>query len=253
MKIILSLSFLFFCPGIFAQQQNIYFGTDQFDISVSSQHILEHWLAKNPTAVIDRIFGYCDSRGTDAYNDTLSVKRAKTIFEFLAHKKAVFSKDFEIQGLGENFDPSGRLAENRKVIIFYTIPKPGKLATDISSAQIGDKIKLDNLYFFNLSDRIVPESRQTLSELLAVLENNSNIKIEIQGHICCQTAHDTDYSYISTARAKAIYNYLIANGIASDRLSYKGFGVSRPIHPIPEKTPKEEDENRRVEIEVISN
>lgn len=36
-------------------------------------------------------------------------------------------------------------------------------------------------------------------------------------------------------------------------MTFKGFGVSRPIHKIPEKSEAEADENRRVEILIIEN
>jgi hypothetical protein len=54
-------------------------------------------------------------------------------------------------------------------------------------------------------------------------------------------------------RRKAIYNYLIGQKINRKRLSYKGFGTSKPLHPIPEKSSQEEEENRRVEILIMEN
>ena len=81
------------------------------------------------------------------------------------------------------------------------------------------------------------------------MEENPKLKIEIQGHICCQTAGDLND--VSTARARAIYNFLLRNKIDRKRMSFKGYGTSRPIHPIPEKTEQEEDENSRVEILIV--
>ena len=80
---------------------------------------------------------------------------------------------------------------------------------------------------------------------------NPKLKIEIQGHICCKKITDPDD--VSAARAKAIYTYLIQNKIDKKRLTYKGYGVIRPIHPIPEKNTQEEEENRRVEIMIVEN
>jgi outer membrane protein OmpA-like peptidoglycan-associated protein len=34
-------------------------------------------------------------------------------------------------------------------------------------------------------------------------------------------------------------------------MTFKGYGTSQPIHPIPEKTEQEENENRRVEILIV--
>jgi flagellar motor protein MotB len=36
-------------------------------------------------------------------------------------------------------------------------------------------------------------------------------------------------------------------------MSYKGFGTTRPIYPIPEKNEIEANENRRVEIMIVEN
>jgi flagellar motor protein MotB len=63
----------------------------------------------------------------------------------------------------------------------------------------------------------------------------------------------SDLNDVSTARARAIYNFLIRNKISRKRLAYKGFGTSMPIHKIPERTEEEADENRRVEIMILEN
>jgi outer membrane protein OmpA-like peptidoglycan-associated protein len=36
-------------------------------------------------------------------------------------------------------------------------------------------------------------------------------------------------------------------------MTFKGYGVSKPVHPIPEKNAQEEDDNRRVEILIVEN
>jgi outer membrane protein OmpA-like peptidoglycan-associated protein len=54
-------------------------------------------------------------------------------------------------------------------------------------------------------------------------------------------------------RAKAVYNYLLRQKINRNRLSFKGFGNTQPIFPIPEKTEAERDANRRVEIQIVEN
>jgi flagellar motor protein MotB len=87
-------------------------------------------------------------------------------------------------------------------------------------------------------------------ELLLVLQRNPQMKIEIHGHLCCMPVDRTD---LSTQRAKAIYNFLIQNEIDKSRLSYKGFGSTQPIYPLPEKSEEERAANRRVEILIVEN
>ena len=118
------------------------------------------------------------------------------------------------------------------------------------NAKSGEKLKIDNLNFVINTFAIVPESRGKLYELLLVLQNNPQLKIEIQGHLCCMPVDRTD---LSTQRAKAIYNFLITNDVYRARLSYKGFGSTQPIYPLPEKNEAERAANRRVEILIIEN
>ena len=76
------------------------------------------------------------------------------------------------------------------------------------------------------------------------------MKIEIQGHLCCMPVDRLD---LSTQRAKAINNFLVANGINEKRLTYKGFGSTQPIFPLPEKDEGQRSANRRVEIMIVAN
>ena len=60
------------------------------------------------------------------------------------------------------------------------------------------------------------------------LIENPSIKLELQGHTD-NIGKDKENQILSENRAKEVYNYLINNGISASRLSYKGFGPSRPI------------------------
>lgn len=120
----------------------------------------------------------------------------------------------------------------------------------INKAKTGEKLKIENLDFIINTFAVVNESRGKLYELLLVLQNNPQLKIEIQGHLCCMPNDRLD---LSTQRAKAIYNFLVANQIYPARLSYKGFGSTQPIYPLPEKNETERAANRRVEILIVEN
>lgn len=120
----------------------------------------------------------------------------------------------------------------------------------IGNSAVGDKLKIDNLNFVINTFAVVNESRSKLYELLLVMQNNPKLKIELQGHLCCMTKDRVD---LSTQRAKAISNFLRQNGIESSRVAYKGFGVSQPLFPIPEKDEAERAANRRVEILILEN
>jgi outer membrane protein OmpA-like peptidoglycan-associated protein len=120
----------------------------------------------------------------------------------------------------------------------------------IATAKSGEKLKIENLNFQFNTFAVLPTCRVKLYELLLVLEKNPSLKIDIQGHICCNPASK---EVLSTQRAKAIYNFLIGNNIDKNRLSYKGFGSTVPIFPVPEKSESERAANRRVEILIVEN
>ena len=246
--------------GLQAQDKiTVFFDFNKHNLNESATQQLQIWIANNPKIEVTKIYGFCDWKGTNNYNDSLSLKRVKTVFNYLKEKNIKVKEDYEIKGFGEDFEQSKVQYENRKVLIVYEplteIGQPTtdnkELSTQIKNAKSGDKIRLKNIYFYNMTPRILPKSKPALVELLCVLEENPKLKIEIQGHICCQKVFDINE--LSVMRARAIYNYLVSQKINRKRLTYKGYGTSEPIHPIPEKSEQEQDENRRVEILILEN
>jgi outer membrane protein OmpA-like peptidoglycan-associated protein len=120
----------------------------------------------------------------------------------------------------------------------------------VSVANVGEKLKLESLNFFVDTFAIMPQSRSVMFELLTVMKSCPDLKIQIQGHICCV---NNDIRDLSTQRAKAIYKFLEFNGVEKSRMSFVGFASSKPIHPLPEKNEQEREANRRVEIEILAN
>ncbi|WP_035694513.1 OmpA family protein [Flavobacterium soli] len=120
----------------------------------------------------------------------------------------------------------------------------------VNESKAGEKLKIENLNFQFNTFAIVNESRGKLYELLLVMQNNPTLKIEIQGHICCNPSNK---GKLSEERAKAIKNFLVGQGIEKTRVTFKGFGSTQPIHPLPEKNEEERAANRRVEILIVEN
>jgi len=256
---------LFFTASSVTAQDKctVFFDFNKHDLNAAANEKLVAWMTENPSIEVTKIYGFCDWKGTNTYNDSLSIKRVTTVFNFLKKNNIKVKEGYEIKGFGEDFEQSKIQSENRKVLIVFEPKKeepPVVVALDddkvpmaekFKIAKVGDKIKLKNLYFYNMTPRILPTSKPALIELLCVLQDNPKLKIEIQGHICCQKVYDINE--LSVMRARAIYNYLVSQRINRKRLTYKGFGTSHPIHPIPEKNKEEEEENRRVEIMITEN
>ena len=248
----------FFSSLAFSQEKfTVYFDTDSHQLTVKELNRLDVFL-KNKKLKYTKVVGYCDFRASNGYNDTLALNRAKYVYHII--EKTTNQKQIEILSKGENFKQNSDLKLNRKVEIFYekienekVLPLEDKkdLSQQVSTAKVGDKLILKNLYFYNRSGIFVPESRPVLEELLQIMKTNPKLKIEIQGHICCQMG--TDVEDTAKVRAVAVYDYLINNGINKNRLSYKSFGSTKPIHIIPENNEDERNENRRVEIQIVAN
>ncbi len=253
--------FLLFPFLIYSQEKQfqVFFDFDISEANQTSAQKLNNWIKENPTAEVSKIFGYCDAVGSLEYNDTLSLKRANHMLKILKSNSISIKENIEVKGFGEQFNKSKIDSENRKAIVFYTIPKKiistekksETLTEDIKTTKIGDKLRLKNLNFYNRSGRMVKSSIPIVEELLKIMQENPKLKIEIQGHICCQIG--TDLEDIAMLRSKAVYDFLVENGIEKNRLKYKSFGSSLPLYPIPEKNEWEKDQNRRVEILILEN
>jgi outer membrane protein OmpA-like peptidoglycan-associated protein len=237
----------------------VFFDFNEDVPNAESKIHLQNWIDANKNVDVIKVFGYCDSVDINDYNKKLAGRRINSVLGILKDNKISIDQNVELNPLGEDFQQSKIQSENRKVAVFYTEakkPEPKSKTVEILSEQIkkakpGDLIKLQNINFFNNSDKIVPKSKPVLEDLLCIMRENPKLKIEIQGHICCQLERDSNG--ISTARARAVEVFLIRNKIAKNRLSSKGFGITKPIHPIPEQNEDEEDENRRVEILIVEN
>jgi len=128
---------------------------------------------------------------------------------------------------------------NNQEIIFY-------LQMIIS----GQSIIIEDIEFKPGSSEITPSSEPKLRRLKDFLLLNSDITIEIQGHVSAIGDNSFTGQKISEARAKGIRKHLIDHGIDKNRLKTKGYGNSRPIFAKP-KFSYEEQANRRVEILVL--
>jgi outer membrane protein OmpA-like peptidoglycan-associated protein len=277
------LLLFFFVKSVSAQEKlEVYFDFNKSEINTKAKIKLDSLIASKNKIEILKIYGYADSVDTNKYNDSLSSKRAKSIFNYFKEAKVAISNQFEIKGFGENYSQSKNLDKNRKAIIFLKSilvqkPKPNpnnsetgnfdslenqeilnqflasekSISEKFKNAKKGDVIIINNILFQINSEKLADGSMQIILDLLEYLKNNPKLKIEIHGNICCnRNTNDVKLSY---RRAKFVFDYLIKNGIATARLGYHGYGSARPIYKIPEKSYQEELTNRRVEIEVIEN
>lgn len=116
---------------------------------------------------------------------------------------------------------------------------------------VGQKIRLDHLYFKADSVNLMSDSYQVLDELADYLLEYPKTVIEIGGHT--NTVPPEDYCmHLSTQRAKSVQQYLITQGVPANRLQYKGYGKSDPIIAYDKYNKEARLKNQRVEIKILS-
>jgi outer membrane protein OmpA-like peptidoglycan-associated protein len=119
-------------------------------------------------------------------------------------------------------------------------------------------VELANVFFDLKKATLRQESYVELNKLLDFMTKNPTMKIEISGHTDTR-GDDKENMTLSSERAKSVYQYLISKGISADRLSYKGYGESKPkisdaeISKLASEKEREaaHQSNRRTEYRVV--
>lgn len=136
-------------------------------------------------------------------------------------------------------------------VVAKSVPDPPPIVVrklERDKLKVGDTIRLEKVYFETNKYDLKPESVTSLKDLLAFLQNNTDVYVEVGGHTnnnpTEQFAND-----LSTNRAKAVTDWLVSRGIPTERLQYKGYGKKLPIQQ--NTTPEGRRANQRVEIKIL--
>jgi outer membrane protein OmpA-like peptidoglycan-associated protein len=135
---------------------------------------------------------------------------------------------------------------------------------------VGDVLTMYNVYFYNNSAIMKPESKFELNSLLGMIKENEKLEIKIHGHTNGNasgkliTLKEGDLNFfevtsnndekvgsakeLSKERANAIRMWLIEQGVDENRMSLKGWGGKKMLY---KKNDKKASKNVRVEIEIL--
>lgn len=127
--------------------------------------------------------------------------------------------------------------------------RPFLVDIPLQPIEVGGAVVLKNVYFNTDKYDLLNESKAELNKLAELLRANPTMKIEIGGHTD-NIGNKTYNQKLSENRAKAVYDYLILQGIAAARLSYKGYGDTMPI--ADNATEQGRALNRRTEFKVTA-
>ncbi|TDG36120.1 hypothetical protein EZJ43_10595 [Pedobacter changchengzhani] len=108
------------------------------------------------------------------------------------------------------------------------INKPYIIEVDIEKIKAGGNVTLKNIFFDTNKFNLLPASIKELDILVNFLNENEKVNIEIQG-FTDNVGDDKLNEKLSFNRANAVYNYLIKNDVDAKRLTFKGFGASKPV------------------------
>lgn len=113
---------------------------------------------------------------------------------------------------------------------FYSLnrDKDTTYQMDFSLTPLYRPVRIDNIFFEFDKATLLPESMPALVELHKLLLDNPHIVVEISAHTD-RIGSDEYNTNLSGMRAQAVVDYLLSQGIDTERLVPKGYGKSQPV------------------------
>lgn len=114
--------------------------------------------------------------------------------------------------------------------------------------KIGQIIPMNNIFFAANESKLKKESFGELDRVLAFLEENPNLIVEVGGHTNGWCSHEFAHE-LSTDRSKVVMNYFLSKGIESKRIQNRGYGKTNPVATNDTRTGR--SKNQRVELKIL--
>lgn len=103
-----------------------------------------------------------------------------------------------------------------------------KAPLELAPMEVGREYTLNDIQFSTNSSELNLASRSIIEEFVLFMKENQQLKADIQGHTD-NVGDDQSNRSLSQARAKAVFEYALSLGIEASRLSWHGYGESKPI------------------------
>jgi OOP family OmpA-OmpF porin len=131
-----------------------------------------------------------------------------------------------------------------------TILEVGEMAQEVTAGEMLNALNKDGfiaLYinFDTGKADIKPESEPTIAQIVALLKENPDLKVSIEGHTD-NVGTPASNKTLSEARAKSVMDAVVRGGVEASRLSAVGWGQEKPV--ADNRTEEGRAKNRRVEI-----
>ncbi len=121
----------------------------------------------------------------------------------------------------------------------------GELALQLRLATI---VAVSPISFEQRSVEITPESQATLEQVIALLNENPEVRVQVGGHTDSSGDPETN-EVLAQDRADSVMASLVAAGIEERRLEAVGYGDSQPI--ASNELPDGRALNRRIEFLIL--
>ena len=94
--------------------------------------------------------------------------------------------------------------------------------------ELNSAYRINDIHFAHNSFELSVKSKFILGEFVSFLLENPSLKVSIHGHT--DNIGEIDFNYVlSKNRAEAAYSFLTSQGVDVNRLTYNGFGESKPV------------------------
>lgn len=131
-------------------------------------------------------------------------------------------------------------------------PEPVEYKEEITEVvpelEVGESVTLENVFFQTGKSTLLEVSIVELDKVVEMMQKNPTIRIQLGGHTD-NVGNEAANQKLSEQRAKAVYDYLIRQGVKAERMSYKGYGQTQPV--ADNDTPEGRRKNRRTEFTIV--
>ncbi|WP_291726887.1 OmpA family protein [Bernardetia sp.] len=119
----------------------------------------------------------------------------------------------------------------------------------LTPIEVGQKIRLNNVFFKRGTNELLKESFPELDRLVIFMLENPTVTIEVEGHTDLEGIPTMNMK-LSALRVKAIQDYLVRQKIDKKRVETRPYGSTQPITRQRDEASKKL--NRRVEFKILS-
>jgi tetratricopeptide (TPR) repeat protein len=130
------------------------------------------------------------------------------------------------------------------------LPADSILHFKILPIEVGGSYQINDIVFGLNSAELTDNTRLVINAFIEFLRDNPKVHATIEGYTD-NVGDEEDNQKLSEQRAKAVYDYLIANRVRPDRLQYKGMGSANPV--ATNDTEEGRAKNRRTVFVITDN